>query len=67
MKKIDSVASAFAELNRQIIEDIHKRGYSPGDAETLATVRENIKALKDFNIEPDPELDVTPDKSGEAK
>lgn len=61
MKKIDSVAAAFAELTHKIILDIHQRGYSPSDAETLATVRENIKALKEFDIDPDPALaPVTP-------
>ena len=54
MRKIDSVAAALAELTHKIIADMHQRGYSPSDAETLATVRENIKALKEFDIDPDP-------------
>jgi len=54
MKKIDTVAAAFADLNHQIITDIKTRGYSPSDSDTLATVRENIKVLKDFDIDPDP-------------
>lgn len=54
MRKIDHVAAAFAELNHKIITDIHARGYSPADAETLATVRENLKVLKDFDIDTDP-------------
>ena len=56
MKKIDSVAAAMADLTHKIITDIHARGYSPSDAETLAVVRENIKALKDFDIEPEAEV-----------
>lgn len=56
MKKIDSIALAFAELNQQIIDDIKRRGYSHSDAETLAMVRENMKALRDFTI--DTETDV---------
>lgn len=67
MKKIDSVASALAELTHKIISDIHARGYSPSDAETLATVRENIKALKEFDIDPDPAPAVTSAPSGGAK
>ncbi len=51
MRKIDSVAAAFAELNHKIVTDILARGYSPSDAETLATVRENLKVLKDFAID----------------
>lgn len=51
MRKIDSVAAAFAELNHKIVADIIARGYSPGDAETLAAVRENLKVLKDFDID----------------
>lgn len=51
MKKIDSVAAAFAELNYKIIADILARGYSHADAETLAMVRENIQVLKDFDID----------------
>lgn len=51
MRKIDSVAAAFAELNHKIVSDILARGYSPSDAETLATIRENLKVLKDFDID----------------
>ncbi len=71
MRKIDRVAVAFAELNHKIIADIHTRGYSPSDAETLATVRENLKALKEFDIDSDPttEAPVAPaqtTKTGKA-
>ncbi|MDR3565577.1 MAG: hypothetical protein P4N59_29635 [Negativicutes bacterium] len=54
MRKIDRVAAAFAELNHKIVNDILARGYSPGDAETLATVRENLRVLKEFDIESEP-------------
>ena len=60
MKQINSIAATFAELNHQIINDIKQRGYSPSDAETLTMVRENIKALKDFDIDPEPEAVSTP-------
>lgn len=53
MRKIDRVAAVFAELNHKIVSDILARGYSPGDAETLDTVRENLKVLKEFDIEVD--------------
>lgn len=51
MRKIDSVAAAFAELNHKIVNDVLARGYSPSDAETLATIRENLKVLKEFDID----------------
>lgn len=63
MRKIDSVAAALAELTHKIITDIHARGYSPSDAETLAAVRENIKALKEFDIEFEPAPAVAPSAS----
>jgi hypothetical protein len=64
MRKIDRVAAAFAELNHKIVTDILTRGYSPADAETLATIRENIKVLKEFDIESDPASAEAPAKAG---
>ena len=54
MRNIDRLAASFAELNHKIVIDIQTRGYSPTDAETLATIRENLKVLKEFDIEFDP-------------
>ncbi|CUH97129.1 hypothetical protein P22_3255 [Propionispora sp. 2/2-37] len=67
MRKIDRVAAAFADLNHKIITDILARGYSPTDAETLATVRENLKVLKDFDIESDPAPEVPAEAQAKAK
>lgn len=63
MKKIDSVAAAFAELNHRIVTDILTRGYSPSDAETLATIRENLKVLKEFAIDEPPAPAAAPAKA----
>lgn len=51
MKKVDEVAAAFAELNLRIVNDILARGYTPIDEETLSMVRENLLALKGFDID----------------
>lgn len=66
MKKIDNVAAAFAELNHKIVTDILTRGYSPSDAETLATIRENLKVLKDFAIDEPAAPAATPAKASKA-
>ncbi len=67
MRKIDRVAAAFAELNHKIVADIHTRGYSSSDAETLAMIRENLKALKEFDIDSDPATEAPAEPAPAAK
>ena len=50
MSRIVEIATAFADLNLQIIQGIQKRGYSHADRETLATVRENLETLKALGV-----------------
>ncbi len=67
MKKIDEVAAAFAELNLRIVNDILARGYTPIDEETLSMVRENLLALKGFDIDvPAPAEPAPATKTGKA-